>query len=66
MRLFLEYKYMKSGFELDITEKSRLGVDFGIVYDRTLYEAKQIFLPIGREKIFASEWYGSFVWRFAL
>lgn len=66
MRLFLEYKYMKSGFELTITERSRLGVDFGLIYDRTLYEAKQVFLPIGKENVFASEWFGSFTWRFKL
>jgi hypothetical protein len=66
MRLFLEYKYMKTGFELDITKRSKLAIDFGLVYDRTLYEAKQVFLPIGKEEIFASEWFGSFTWRFQL
>lgn len=66
MRLFLEQKYMKTGFELGLSEKSHLGVDFGFVYDRKLYEAKQVFLPIGQEKLFAQEWYGGFIWRFQL
>lgn len=66
MRLFLEYQYVKSGFELGITEKSYLGVDFGLVYDRMLYDGKQVFLPIGNEQNFESEWFGSFVWRFKL
>lgn len=66
MRLFLEYKYMKTGFELTITDRSRLGVEFGLIYDRTLYEAKQVFLPVGKENVFASEWYGGFTWRFIL
>lgn len=57
MRVYFDEKYLEFGFEYKLTDQSKVGATVGGTQDRKLYQAKQVFMPIGESEYLNNDAY---------